>query len=475
MNSHLHEDSGSGVSPRLLAIAVATVLACQILAFHATRTDDAFITYRYGQNLATGNGLTFNPGERILGSTSPAHMLLSGLVYALAGLAATPSIMAALGCMAWSAQAVGIYFLLLGALGRTRALLVAAAIEFGAALSHKYVAMETNLVAAFAIWAFVAAQHSRFVWTAVLCAGAVLTRPDAWLLVLVLAIECARRERKRAWLPALVFAVPVLPWNLFATWYYGSPLPRGAVEKFQRTDLSTYLEHTLLTPARALLPLVPDYLALTFAWPLILLGAVWLLRRERRFWPVVVYALMHAAAYLVIRPFTMHTWHLYPLDYCAVVFAFSGVCAVGALKARAVRAAGYALLVVLVLASVFRMGKAALSVYEDYWGGARDQTYRRIARYLGKQARAGDSFASPEVGTIAYYSKLNAFDMGGLVTDVEDSGSERAVRFIVLDQFYLGMAPPWDPEFAWRSGGFAAFVFRIPEGRYMRFVLDRGR
>src|SRR5437899_2242148 len=34
--------------------------------------EDAFITYRYALNLALGHGLVYNPGERVMGFTSPA-------------------------------------------------------------------------------------------------------------------------------------------------------------------------------------------------------------------------------------------------------------------------------------------------------------------------------------------------------------------------------------------------------------------
>ena len=33
--------------------------------------DDAFVTYRYADNLAAGRGLVFNPGEPVLGTTAP--------------------------------------------------------------------------------------------------------------------------------------------------------------------------------------------------------------------------------------------------------------------------------------------------------------------------------------------------------------------------------------------------------------------
>jgi hypothetical protein len=40
--------------------------------------DDAFITYRYAENWATGRGLVFNPGEVVLGTTAPGWALLLG-------------------------------------------------------------------------------------------------------------------------------------------------------------------------------------------------------------------------------------------------------------------------------------------------------------------------------------------------------------------------------------------------------------
>jgi arabinofuranosyltransferase len=54
-------------------------------AWHAWGTDDAYITYRYAQNLATGNGLVFNAGERVEGYSSLLHVVLLVPVYLLTG------------------------------------------------------------------------------------------------------------------------------------------------------------------------------------------------------------------------------------------------------------------------------------------------------------------------------------------------------------------------------------------------------
>ena len=38
--------------------------------------DDSYITYRYSRNILAGNGFVFNPGERVLGTTTPLYTLI---------------------------------------------------------------------------------------------------------------------------------------------------------------------------------------------------------------------------------------------------------------------------------------------------------------------------------------------------------------------------------------------------------------
>ncbi|NTW09540.1 MAG: hypothetical protein HGA28_08240, partial [Anaerolineaceae bacterium] len=55
----------------LVALALTTRLVPG-----ARTIDDAFITYRYVQNLLSWQGLVFNPGEQVLGTTTPLYALL---------------------------------------------------------------------------------------------------------------------------------------------------------------------------------------------------------------------------------------------------------------------------------------------------------------------------------------------------------------------------------------------------------------
>ena len=63
--------------------SVLSVFLARNLAAHL-RFEDAFIVLRYARNLAAGQGFTYNPGERVLGVTTPLQTLLSTVLVAIA-------------------------------------------------------------------------------------------------------------------------------------------------------------------------------------------------------------------------------------------------------------------------------------------------------------------------------------------------------------------------------------------------------
>ncbi|MBN1425707.1 hypothetical protein JXA88_14225, partial [Candidatus Fermentibacteria bacterium] len=68
-----------GLPTRLLAWGVPAVLGVLVgVWLWRFDNDDPYITYRYARNLASGHGLVYNPGQRVLGRTSPLFALLLG-------------------------------------------------------------------------------------------------------------------------------------------------------------------------------------------------------------------------------------------------------------------------------------------------------------------------------------------------------------------------------------------------------------
>ncbi len=468
----------------------------QIVLFHDLRHDDAYITYRYGQNLARGEGLVFNPGEPHLATTSPGQALISAAVYRVAGQQATPSVMAALGCLGWSAQALAIYTLLLPVLGRLRATGVALAFGLGAAGSYHWVALETHLAVACTLWALALALRDqptrelaeRQPWAAIaaLCALAGLLRPDAYLVSVILGGVCIwslRRRLAALWRPAAVFAALSAPWYLFATWTYGSPLPQSAVTKFQRVGLGEYAAH-IAEHAAGTLFLQPSLGVTLVGWTLVAAGTIWLLwtyrHRSPLLWTLPAYGAAHFVAYLVLRPYADHTWHLYPGVTVFVVLALASVAAAardpGAVATGTSRA-GLRHLVTLVLVLLLasygaRFVAEARGHASAYWSGARDQVYRQMADRLRAHTAPDDLILSVEVGTLAYWSDRPMADLGGLVTPPDqlaaklEGSADGPHRWMVLDKLYLHLAGGRRPIAGFRagdsgSGEFQAYLFDL--------------
>jgi hypothetical protein len=444
----------------LLGLAALVLFVIQIAAFSGVRADDAYITYRYGQNWANGLGPVFNPGQRVQGFTSPGHMALAALAYVLFGMYGTPTAMAALGCVGWSLQALAVYRLLADVLGSLGAGLIALGVALGAAGAAHFVALETDLVAALVLVSFVLGKEARWAPAAVSCGLAVLMRPDAALAAGLLASACLYELRARAVWPAVLFFALVLPWLIFATVFYGSPVPQTAVTKFQATGVLPYLLHELRHPAAQLMPPMPVLLQIGSSFALSAVGAVRLLRRSKRLWPLIAFGVLHALAYLVLRPFTMHTWHLYPwvlvLWICSLAALVPTAAGRGAWHWASSVGCG-----VLLLMAAYRFVNDCRGFDAGYWTGQRDAAYRRVAGYLGEHAQPADWFAAIEVGTVAYYTNLSAYDLGGLVTRADDPAAAHPLRWLVLDKLYVQRSPPSPPVLIAREGDFEAYLFEF--------------
>ncbi len=465
----VHDSGVVGTGPRAeraLSLLFFAGLAGQIWAFHGLRHDDAYITFRYGQNLASGNGMVFNPGEHIMGSTSPGHILLSALVDRLIGDKALPSVMAGIGCLGWTLQAAAIFLLLRDVLGQVGAGLAAGAFALGSANSAFWVALETNVAFAAALWAILSAVRDRWLLAATLSALACLERPDNALLAVLLGLMAGVKLRGRAWKPVLIFLLIVSPWLIFATLSFGSPLPQSAITKFHVSRLGAYFHHEVQQAALELIPTEgPDWVRLLVAWGFALPGAVVLVYRSRRLWILIAFGLLHALAYLFLRPSIEQTWHLYPEIVVFEICAFSGaVFAVQSLRQQWQRRAA-AVVFSLFLAEY---GMRTLTFYVQqtslYWNGARDRSYQAVSEFLQRNADPADVVGAVEVGTIAYKTGLRMHDLSGLITvhPVVGGVGQSPYRWLVLRESEGERGPTIiSPKARFDSDGFVVSVFDL--------------
>lgn len=470
-----------GVTVALLAVGV---LLLQTLGFHDLRHDDAYITYRYSANLATGHGIVFNPGSDVMGSTSPGHVLLGAALYPFSTHASFPSLMSIIGCAAWTLQALLVFAALGEALGRRGAAFVAAAVAAGVAWSHRYVALETNLVAAACLAAVVLAQRDRWRSAAAAAALAGLLRPDALLLALPLGILAHRKSARGAMGPLFVGAALSTPWFAYAWIHFGSPLPLSAYAKVASEPALDYglrairyvssnldlapLQMTAASPAAWALSLGVLMLAI--------FGSVQLNSRCSTLAALPAFAGLLLCSYVATQPQPGMEWHLYPVLLIVSILALSGCAFAGQSAAVRVGRVPVSMAAVVVVALICARTVRYAGVHQSaYWYGARDETYRALAAHLDAHAADGDHVASSEVGTIAYYSGLPIVDIAGLVT-TEAGRAEHvaACRWFVDVPAYsfLYGAPRAEPPYeVFESSTVSSVELQQPGETHFRAVL----
>jgi arabinofuranosyltransferase len=419
--------------------------------------DDSWIHLHFARNLAEGHGFAYNPGRPVAGSTAPLWTLLLAAGAFVAGasvaMAKTLGVACALAAAlltrraarAWGAPPVI-------ALVAGVALLWTGPIAWGA-LSGMEVTLAALLVAA----TLLAHAREHLVATALLAALAVAARPEAALLLPLLALArplTLRRAAVFVVVPVVVLA-PVVAFS-YAT--VGAPYPATAAAKVEGGLigwLGGLREPLTLTLFARPWAFVREWLAwlwqinplLPLAVPAIAL--VW--RRSGRALGVVALALVaHPLGMALLAPYRgpgfqegRYSIHLLPLAVVVLAAAF-------ALSAARWRAA---LLVWLVLA-LWTLVPAA----ERYaWGVQNIEAMQvRIGRWVAAHTRQGARLAVNDIGAIAWVSRREIVDLMGLVTPeilpYRREGEDGVIRFVAdVCPDYVIIFPTWFPRLAGRT------------------------
>jgi hypothetical protein len=424
-----------------LAIATAGRLYAGILT-----SDDAYITFRYATNLAAHHQLVYNLGERVLGTSTPLFALILGV----AAAAHLPLNITAFALSLLSdLVSVSLVFLLLADAGEILAARVAVLplAALPAFLTSTVTGMETPVYTALLLLAVVATAGERAGFAGVLLGLTAICRPDGVLLAFVaLGVLMVRRRYRPLVRMAAVALLTVTPWLLFATWYYGSPVPQSVVAKaagegFTLEGLSTLRGYLL----------GGSYLPLSL---LAVLGAHRLWVRGAPAWRIVIpWWVLYTSAFATTGAFARAEWYFPPLLPAYFAFVAAGLVRVLDLRWLAPLRLPAAVAVVAVLTAApvahWPRHRAALR----HVRAIREQTYMTIAGRIAASAHPCD-VAAGEIGALGFAFPGRIIDLGGLVTPEAVRLSPAALlrqtnaQWLVIQNIYLPASVPQDRWFA---------------------------
>ena len=386
--------------------------------------EDAFITFRIARQIAMGNGFTYNSGEPLYASTTP---LLTLLLSAWIRLISTDVVLGA-RVINLLAVALTLVFslLILRSQKRTPAEQIGA-LTVGM-FSARLIYMETQgmemplglalLAASLYFWG-----KGRAILTGILCGLLLWVRIDFIFWVLILSVFTAIPNWKDALRIAGMALLVYLPWVLFASMYFGSPVPFTVTAKwvaYTQFDLSPYTFHLkdileYLSPFRA--DGFAEFLGTGIA-ALLIVAALWGRRfaDQKAFILLVVFVLFEIARLTITRA-TYFSRYFVPIAW--IVLLLSGV-GLGDLWNMFRSRKLYRLLF-----QVFAVGLIALQVHSGivFAQEVRDrQMYRHdgalkaMGLWLKENTDPASIVLLEPLGYVGYYSERTMLDEVGLVT-----------------------------------------------------------
>jgi arabinofuranosyltransferase len=456
------------------AEAVVLALGAALAWWFRFAQDDAFITYRFSRNLARGNGLVFNPGEKVEGYTNFLYAAIHAVPEKLGWT--TPAFGQVLGVVLFVAT-LALVIRISERLFDSRpfALLVAlvliANVTFTRYATGGMETMLQVLCLMLVVWAVLGALRdgSALPTGRLLLAGlgaglAILTRLDSvvFLAGLLAAVLYQQWKPTRSvstplrtlGIAGAVLVVVVGPWFAWKYSYYGNLLPNTFYAK------------------SASGPLGPLLFAFSFLLTFFILYGAFLLIGRFRKYRKEFFAVPGVAALFVVVP----VWMLYIvavgadfMEYRFMVVLIPLLAMLAAfLLDRYVNALTEGALVGVLL--LFSLGHNAPLVTNlpvmtfhnlDYWPAASPNSWTGLGRDLGRYFPGGPDvpgqpvIAVAPIGVIGYYSDLETIDMLGLT----DAWVARNAPSVPI--YYPGHVRSAPPDYLERRG--VDLIFGFPE------------
>jgi len=411
--------------------------------------DDAYITFRYARNIVDGLGFVYNPGERVLGTTTPLYTLLLAGFSAILGTNHLPEIAVWINALADGVTCALLVPLGVALSGQRRVGIMAGVLYAIAPFSVTFAigGMETSVLVLLLIATGLLYLQRRTEW-ALTAALALLTRPDALIFIGPVAADfsiqylaeiiTARRAKtplpwKTILKPLVLSLLPILPWLIFSILYFGSPVPHsitaktaayhlGPLEGFIRLlqhYATPFFEQNVFTSAAALLTTLVVYSLLAIT------GGLIAYRHDSRTWPISIYPAVYFAVFALAAPLIFR-WYLTPPLAFYFLLILTSLSHVVETIGKQVRLAS----VTPQLFGLICLFFVALSLRAWVWvpdhGPNRpapdmawfklEQIYTQVGQELASTMRPGQIIAASDIGALGYFSNAKILDLLGLVS-----------------------------------------------------------
>jgi len=404
--------------PVLAAVYFVVTSAGIFYLFRNWAYDDPFITYRYALNIVKGFGFVYNPGERVMSTTTPLFTLVLAALSPL--WSDLPRLANLIGAMSLALGALLLY--------RMADILKEPVVGWAGLLLFptsplllNSLGSETPLYITFCLACFVFYLRSSYFLTAIFCALAVLTRPDGILVPLILAADYLIRVRRPIpWKPLFLFIALVLPWFIFSWLYFGSPVPATLAAK-QHQGLMAISQKFAAGFFTQIKTFYQSWFYRIQAVAAVL-GIISIILKSRRWLLFIAWLIIYFITFIILGV-TRYFWYYAPLIPGFVILVGIGLKQFALLIHRTLektlksahlanklpQRVALALLLILGIFQLVQLKEMATN------RDPRHLIYKTVGSWLQTNTLPDVSVGTLEVGIIGYYSQRPIIDFAGLI------------------------------------------------------------
>ena len=361
------------------------------LLFVASTVDDAYITFRYARNLASGDGFVYNPGEQVLGITNPLY----GLVIAFGiFIGIEPVFLSKLiGLACYVAISLVAWKFLKSKFSKISAYTFALIFAFDHYTSNWFMSgMETALFSLVIFSAVVLFINKKEMLAGLLAGLSIFLRPEGGFLLPLMLIKS--KEKKQI-IPGILIAASFF---LMCQLLYGFPLPYSIYAKTTQTSftlsgvlkLGYHFANSIIKE--------PFPVFLSFFAPLNVLAIL--------LFPATVFV-----SYILLGA-PVFFWYYapyYPLFFLTAAVGLSRMSEAVKPKFRK-----FLVTSLLVFMTLHQLSFAARELYLQKEAASNIQIYKDFATSIASDK--GSKLVAGDIGILGYYSGHYLFDVAGLVS-----------------------------------------------------------
>jgi hypothetical protein len=425
-------------------LACLVIVICRLLASYVFCTfDDAYISFRYAQNLVAGNGFVYNLQEKVLGTTAPLFALV-GTIPLLLGLS-VPKFFVVFNILC----DLGAFYLVYRFFyNRNQALLVVFAFLFALDPAANRIAvggMEANLFLCLSLLGITLYFNRKKLWAFLLLAVIYFLRPEAILLFSILLLYEGVTTGKLPWkylaCCLLIMALPL--WGIYR--FYGHVLPQSLITKsgWPPRPFSDLV-------SKIFFPHAFNYML----FPLAVTGIVKKLRANGYFLVAGLWVMAYAAAYCLRGPWILN-WYIYIIEVIQLLFASLAVVEIGDRLRLSLNKFRLFLFIPLLaipawLFAFYYLGRS----------GVEQHVYAELKKDFIPEQMRGKVFFADDIGALGFYTGGYIFDGLALVTP-------RALHFRSMQEQIVHADP--DYLFLYAAPGYVDLIDKDPalSGKYV--------